>query len=183
MSLQYQVWTIPQEVHQVQFSPIYLKFVTIKSVVILFLITAESMKKSLIMPSYVLDVGYVMHVIKMQNQRITGKAKMEYFVDQPAALGCQIRYLLSLANDSFLDYIVAQASVFLVFFLTYFLICFSFWYCIYNNALHFSSFLELIMIRDKDEKSLLKISETSITMWKKAKALLGNQRGGYKVSQ
>lgn len=74
------------------------------------------MKKSLIMPSYVLDVGYVMHVIKMQNQRSTGKAKMEYFVDQPAALGCQIRYLSSLANDSFLDYIVAQASVFLVFF-------------------------------------------------------------------
>ncbi|TNM98369.1 hypothetical protein fugu_014615 [Takifugu bimaculatus] len=78
---------------------------------------------------------------------LTGKAKMEYSVDQPAALGCQI----------------------------------SFWYCIYDSSLIFTSSLELKMVRDKDEKSLLKISEYSITEWKKAKAFLGNQPGGYRL--
>lgn len=134
------------------------------------------------MPTYLLDVGYVMHVIKTQNQKLTRKAILEYFVDQPAALGCQIRYLLSLANDSFLDYIVAQASMFFLkkFF---FLPIFSFWYYIYDNTSIFSSRLELMMIRDEYKKQLLEISETSTTAWKNAKAFLGNQAGGYRVSQ
>lgn len=60
---------------------------------------------------------------------------------------------------------------------------FSFWYCIYDPSPTFASYLELKMVRDKDEKSLLKISEHSIIVWKKAKAFLGNQPGGYRVSQ
>lgn len=48
------------------------------------------------MPSCLLDAGYVMHVNMTQKLRITGNAKMEYYVEQPAALGCQIRYFLSL---------------------------------------------------------------------------------------
>lgn len=56
------------------------------------------------MPSCLLDAGYVMHVNMTQNLGFTDKAKMEYSVDQPAALGCQIRYLLSLKNLHFLDY-------------------------------------------------------------------------------
>lgn len=39
------------------------------------------------------------------------------------------------------------------------------------------------MVRDKDEKRLLEISEQNITEWKQAKAFLGNQPGGYRVSQ
>lgn len=60
---------------------------------------------------------------------------------------------------------------------------FSFWYCIYDSSPIFTSTLELKMVRDKDETSLLEISEQSITAWKKAKAFLGNQPGGYRVSQ
>lgn len=63
---------------------------------------------------------------------------------------------------------------------TYFM-HFSFWYYIFDESTLESS-LKLKMIRDKDEKLLLGISESNTTFWKKSTSFLGNQPGGYKVS-
>lgn len=131
------------------------------------------------MPSCLLDAGYVMHVNMTQNLRITGNAKMEYSVDQPAALGCQIRYFLSLIHLHFLYY----CNPSLLFPFLDFFMYFSFWYCLYDPSSPLRLSLELKMVRDKYKKSLLKISEHNIIAWKKAKAFLGNQPGGYRVSQ
>lgn len=60
--------------------------------------------------------------------------------------------------------------------------CFSFWYHIYDKSSAES--LELTMIRGITEKDLeIEFSKSKTDGWKSATAFIGNQPGGYKVSE
>lgn len=67
------------------------------------------------MHSYLLNAGFVMRMNMTQNTVFTHPVTMEYSLGQTAALGCQIRYLLSymLQMILFFDCIAAPARFFL----------------------------------------------------------------------
>lgn len=58
---------------------------------------------------------------------------------------------------------------------------FSFWYYIYDVTAIVASSIELLVIGDSNP--LLKIKEKNTTVWKEARAFVGNRPGGSRVSQ
>lgn len=62
--------------------------------------------------------------------------------------------------------------------------CFSFWYHIYDyESSPTSAPLKLTMVRGTTEEDLMEISKSKTDGWENATAFIGNQPGGYKVSE
>lgn len=77
---------------------------------------------------------------------------------------------------------VLQAkSAFSLFVRLFFFMYFSFWYYIYDVTAIVASSIELLVIGDSNP--LLKIKEKNTTVWKEARAFVGNRPGGSRVSQ
>lgn len=83
-------------------------------------------------------------------------------------------------HDSVLDCIAGQVSFF-PFCEAFFFMYFSFWYYIYDVTAIVASSIELLVIGDSNP--LLKIKEKNTTVWKEARAFVGNRPGGSRVSQ
>lgn len=147
-----------------------------------------------------LDTGHVMDI----DGSLLSTANLEYSVDKMAGLGCQIRYL---EQNCFLRYaFYNQICPWLTVHISDFtgiwrevvkypmlavcfcviviglLMCFSFWYHIYDDKPLSSLDLKLKIVRGTAAKDLLKISECNTDGWENAKVPIGNQPGGYKVS-